>query len=121
MSGVADLFSKGAVVDKAGNVVDLKTHCAGKTVGIYFSAHWCPPCRGFTPQLAEFYLRNSKDKNFEVIFVSSDRDEKSFQEYYHEMPWLALEFNQRDLKVYLTIKLILVLLSFNSKNHIRLI
>jgi nucleoredoxin len=99
MSGVADLFSSGKVVDKAGNTIDLKTHCAGKTVGIYFSAHWCPPCRGFTPQLAEFYLRNSKNKNLEIIFVSSDRDETSFQEYYNEMPWLALAFEHRDLKV----------------------
>ena len=22
---------------------------------IYFSAHWCPPCRGFTPVLTDFY------------------------------------------------------------------
>ena len=22
---------------------------------IYFSAHWCPPCRAFTPMLKDFY------------------------------------------------------------------
>jgi len=67
----------------------------GKYVFIYFSAHWCPPCRGFTPVLAEFYKANAASKNFEIIFVSSDRDQKSFDEYYGEMPWLALPFNKR--------------------------
>ena len=29
---------------------------AGKDIIlIYFSAHWCPPCRGFTPILKDFY------------------------------------------------------------------
>ena len=27
----------------------------GGVIGIYFSAHWCPPCRGFTPKLASVY------------------------------------------------------------------
>ena len=26
-----------------------------KIVLIYFSAHWCPPCRAFTPMLKDFY------------------------------------------------------------------
>ena len=24
-------------------------------IGIYFGAHWAPPCRLFTPSLTEFY------------------------------------------------------------------
>ena len=26
-----------------------------KIIGYYFSAHWCPPCRNFTPILSDFY------------------------------------------------------------------
>lgn len=26
-----------------------------KLILFYFSAHWCPPCRAFTPILCEFY------------------------------------------------------------------
>jgi len=69
-----------------------------QAVGIYFSAHWCPPCRGFTPQLAELYKNELKAKGLEIVFVSSDRDDASFQEYYKEMPWLALPFDAKDKK-----------------------
>ncbi|KAJ8977012.1 hypothetical protein NQ317_018383 [Molorchus minor] len=42
--------------------------------GFYFSANWCPPCRAFTPQLAETYrIIKKKEPGFEIIFVSSDR------------------------------------------------
>jgi len=71
-----------------------------KVVGLYFSAHWCPPCRGFTPKLAEAYLAITadKDKSFEIVFVSSDRDEAQFKSYCKEMPWLAVPFARRDIK-----------------------
>merc|ERR1712146_187872 len=39
-----------------------------------------------------------------VIFVSSDRDQAGFDEYYGEMPWLALPFNQQIVKEKLSIK-----------------
>jgi nucleoredoxin len=26
-----------------------------KVVMLYFSAHWCPPFRGFTPNMGEYY------------------------------------------------------------------
>jgi thioredoxin-related protein len=32
------------------------------------------------------------------VFISSDRSEKDFQEYFKEMPWCALDFKERDLK-----------------------
>merc|ERR1712176_566165 len=73
---------------------ELMAKTGGKPIGLYFSAHWCPPCRGFTPKLAEFYKNGLKDK-MEIIFVSSDRDQASFDEYFGEQPWLALPFDKR--------------------------
>src|SRR6476620_6397892 len=29
--------------------------------GLYFSAHWCPPCRKFTPQLVAYYNQIALD------------------------------------------------------------
>merc|ERR1712167_162995 len=68
-------------------------------VALYFSAHWCPPCRGFTPQLGKFYDQIKDAKNFEIIFVSSDRDASQFKEYYDEQAdWAALPFKDRATK-----------------------
>merc|ERR1712203_654164 len=33
-----------------------------------------------------------------VVFVSSDRDQEAFDEYYKEMPWLALPYENRAAK-----------------------
>jgi len=86
---------------KGKNKADVATSdaLAGKVVGIYFSAHWCPPCRGFTPKLAEAYTKYvAAGKNFEIVFVSSDKNEPAFDEYFGEMPWLALPFADRERK-----------------------
>jgi nucleoredoxin len=87
-----------AVLDILGSDVEK---AAGKCIGLYFSAHWCPPCRGFTPKLAEFYKDGLKDK-MEIFFVSSDRDQKSFDEYFAEMPWQALPYEKREEKTKLS-------------------
>ena len=74
----------------------------GKVIGLCFSAHWCPPCRGFTPQLTKWYTdfkKTEKGNSLEIVFVSSDRDETSFKNYYAEMPWHALPFENREKKV----------------------
>ncbi len=68
-------------------------------MGLYFSAHWCPPCRAFTPKLGEAYTNLvNEGKKFEVIFISSDQDEEGFQEYFSEMPFKALAFKDRATK-----------------------
>lgn len=71
--------------------------------GLYFSALWCPPCRGFTPKLVEFYKKVAmKGHKFEIVFVSSDTDEDTFEKYYKDMPWAALKFDQKESKVILS-------------------
>jgi len=79
---------------------------ANKTaIGLYFSGHWCGPCRGFTPKLAEAYTKlKGLGKSFEVVFVSSDRDQEAFDSYFAEQPWLALPFEARDMKAKLSKK-----------------
>ncbi|XP_031476871.1 probable nucleoredoxin 2 isoform X3 [Nymphaea colorata] len=73
------------------------TSLVGKTVALYFSAQWCSPGFKFTPRLISVYNKikramGTKDQ-FEVVFVSSDRDEATFELYYEVMPWLAVPFN----------------------------
>lgn len=65
-----------------------------KAIGFYFSAQWCPSHRAFTPKLVELYkqMQESCDDTFRLVFISCDRDEKSFDEYRLTMPWPAIPF-----------------------------
>lgn len=75
------------LVDSSGKAVSASS-LQGKFVGVYFSAHWCPPCRAFTPALVKFRDANVGN-NFEVLFVSADRSEGEKQQYIREagMKW----------------------------------
>lgn len=65
----------------------------------YYSAHWCGPCREFTPELRAFYndMRAAGFDNFEIVFVSSDKSSKLMRTYMSEddMPWPAVPYAKR--------------------------
>lgn len=85
----------------------IQTNSLQGPFGIYFSAHWCPPCRGFTPVLNQWY-QNFHEKNpgkpFSIVFVSSDRSQTEFDDYRKEMNFHALPFSEREVKAKLSSK-----------------
>lgn len=80
---------------------------AGEVVVFYFSAHWCPPCKQFTPMLAKVHalslgsIRNEAQytltppQRLHVIFVSGDKSEKEMKAYMAESHgrWSFVTFN----------------------------
>lgn len=51
---MADLFASMKLQKKEADEykdVNAAEHLKDKVVVLYFSAHWCPPCRQFTPVL----------------------------------------------------------------------
>lgn len=113
------------VMLKSGEIVPTSQALGGKKViGLYFSGHYCPPCRKFTPLLDVVYstIKAAGHEDFEIIFVSSDKEETKFCEYYQEMPWLALPYARRDLKLELcdqfSVKTVPTLIFFNDKGQV---
>ena len=103
---IKDVIGEEVVGKEKSHVASSQFEGKGKVLGIYFSAHWCPPCRSFTPKLAEWYDKVKEGPNgdkFDIVFVSSDKDQQSFDKYFEEMPWYALPFENRDLKVHVRV------------------
>ena len=91
-------------------------------IGVYFSAHWCGPCRAFTPRLAQFYKNvNSEKKQIEIIFNSSDQDLEGFKGYFGTMPWIATPFESNEksqIDEACGINSIPQLIIFDNKGHV---
>jgi thiol-disulfide isomerase/thioredoxin len=78
---------------------EIPTGVATQYFLIYFSAHWCAPCRKMTPALVGFYEEvKAAHPEVELIFVSADWDEQAMQGYmqWAQMPWPALAWDQRE-------------------------
>lgn len=69
----------------------------------YFSAHWCPPCRSFSPLLIELYNQINRDKKrIEIVFISLDQGVNDFLEYLKIMPWISIPYTQKTRREKLT-------------------
>jgi nucleoredoxin len=66
-------------------------------VALYFSASWCPPCRGLHSQAYRSIQRTGHSgKELRGRLVSGDQDEEAFNEYLGKMPWLAVPFSDSE-------------------------
>ncbi|KAG2466719.1 nucleoredoxin-like protein 2 [Erpetoichthys calabaricus] len=96
---MVEIFSGRSLFNKDGDIVDPEDALRNKVVGLYFSAGWCPPCRDFTPILCDFYTELVEESDppaqFEIVFISADKNPEDMVEYMHEMhgDWLALPWN----------------------------
>ena len=66
-AGLAELLGD-TLLTKEGEV-PLKMALGGKKhVMLYFSAHWCPPCKQYTPELARAYAASTKHADVAIVF-----------------------------------------------------
>ena len=113
----------GALIKAGGANTDSNSITKKKYLFIYFSAHWCPPCRAFTPKLVEFYNKNAANDDFELLFVSSDKDQAAMNGYMTEMkmPWIGLSLKNKQgaaLKTKYGVKGIPCLVLLDEKDNV---
>ena len=70
-----------------GSVATTSALAGSRFVLVYCSASWCPPCRSFTPVLADFFTAHAARRRAAFVLLSCDRDDASFQAYWKKMPW----------------------------------
>ena len=99
MSNFKSFLGESLLSEKGKGNVETASLDQVPVVALYFSAHWCPPCKMFTPKLRQFYNEiNSSSKRLEIVWISADEDEEEFNEYFEEMPWLSMPFDPSDLR-----------------------
>ena len=99
-----EIAREAMVKDHHGNrqtVRDLVASCKkqGKVLGLLFSGKWCYWCRDFRPKLAKVYNSyKGTELEFEILFCSSDQSSQEMEDFYLEMPWIALDWKYQDIK-----------------------
>lgn len=85
----------GSPMELAGKTMDGKpfaiSELKGKVVLVDFWATWCGPCVAAMPELKKAYAAY-KDKGFEIVGVSHDRDRAALEGYLksNEIGWITL-------------------------------
>eukprot|EP00326_Haptolina_ericina_P012593 CAMPEP_0181211544 /NCGR_PEP_ID=MMETSP1096-20121128/23842_1 /TAXON_ID=156174 ORGANISM="Chrysochromulina ericina, Strain CCMP281" /NCGR_SAMPLE_ID=MMETSP1096 /ASSEMBLY_ACC=CAM_ASM_000453 /LENGTH=275 /DNA_ID=CAMNT_0023302951 /DNA_START=85 /DNA_END=912 /DNA_ORIENTATION=+ len=90
-----EVLGDGKVIHgESGHATDLSAVTKGAPlIALYFSAHWCAPCRAFTPKLRSFVeALEAEGMVLPVIFGSSDRNEGAFLRHLSSVPWHAFPF-----------------------------
>jgi len=96
-NGFCEIIKGSSLVKADESTKPVDEALAGKDIVlVYFSAHWCPPCRRFTPILKNFY-QDASEKGVELIFVSSDRSKEDMLNYMKEShgDWYAFEHGSK--------------------------
>jgi len=77
-------FDGKTLINQKGEELQAADVLADKEVVlVYFSAHWCPPCRNFTKVLKEMYEElQEQDQKIAIIFVSCDNSEDEMTSYF---------------------------------------
>ena len=90
-----------AVIDHRGTAVSPGYVLNTDYTLLYLSAHWCGPCRSFTPKLVKFYNEQQGGHLFQVLFISSDHSDAEMRNYMNEtrMPWPAVLYHSEARKM----------------------
>ena len=98
MNNIQQLLGTQDLVTKSGRI-PISSLSNIKLIGLYFTAHWCPPCRTFLPKLINIYNTvNASQKIIEIVFISFDRDSETMYNYLDDMPWAAVPYSNNVLR-----------------------
>ncbi|PAV70411.1 hypothetical protein WR25_06446 [Diploscapter pachys] len=72
-----------------------------KVIVLYFSAGWCGQCKRLTPKVKKFYdAVREKEKDFEVIWISGDKEAEHQKSYYddNQLDWAYIPFGDAHIQ-----------------------